>query len=44
MSHLTRNAYTYGPRHRRGIGWDLFDADDWPNIQRIDDFRCIDVG
>jgi hypothetical protein len=37
MSRPTRNAYTYGPDQRRGIGWDLFDDADWPTIQRIDE-------
>ena len=42
MSHLSRTRYTYNPRQRYGIGWDLFDGIDWPNIQRIDETEAFD--
>jgi hypothetical protein len=31
---LSREAYTYGPQHCRGKGWDLFDAGGWPMPSR----------
>jgi hypothetical protein len=39
---LTSDAYTYWPQHCHGKGWDLFDTDDWPNIQRVDDVGAFE--